>query len=78
MGGGGGQFPHIEENWTLNSGTGRTVCREGQGDYRSLGEASNACDSCLGWGKMNSEKLKWNQDYSGVETKEECSMFMFN
>ena len=53
LGGGGGQFPHIEENWTLDSGTGWTLCCAGQGDYRSLGEASNACDSCLGRGKKS-------------------------
>ena len=60
------------ENWILHSGTGWTLCCAGQGDHRSLGEASNACDSCLGRGKMNSEKRKWIHDYSYVETKEEC------
>ena len=62
------------ENWILHSGTGWTLCCAGQGDYRSLGEASNACDSCLGRGKMNSETRKWIHDYSDVEIKEECSI----
>ena len=55
------------ENWILHSGTGWTLCCAGQGDHRSLGEASNACDSCLGRGKMNSEKRKWIHDYPDVE-----------
>ena len=63
------------ENWILHSGTGWTLCCAGQGDHRSLGEASNACDSCLGRGKLNSEKRKWIHDYSDVETKEDSIYF---
>ena len=62
------------ENWILHSGTGWTLCCAGQGDHRSLGEASNACDSSLGRGKMNSENRKGIHDYLNVDTKEECSI----